>query len=130
MKVICKNKSALFAQGNVTPSSEEGGLITFPLSFCGLHTIQSNEIFKDTLKFPVDDSVKSIGNIVSNTQGKIFTAEDFEITEDTLRFKTTKTRFANRHEAVVEIVKTNDGLVKKISATLSISQLKHLWTNV
>ena len=121
MDVICKNKSALFGQGNVTRSSDAPESTTYPLSFCGLHTIQSNEIFKDTLKFPVDDSVKSIGNIVSNTPGKVFTAEDFEITEDTLRFKTTKTRFANRHEAVVEIVKTNDGLVKKIPTTFSIT---------
>jgi hypothetical protein len=121
MIVTCKNGSALFAQGLVTRSSDEPTSTTYPLSFCGLHTIQSDRIFKDVLKFPIDDSVKSIGNIVSDTPGKVFTAEDFEITEDTLRFKTTKTRFANRHVAVVEIVKTNDGLVKKIPATYSIT---------
>jgi hypothetical protein len=121
MIVTCKNKSGLFAQGGVTLSIDEPTSTTYPLSFCGLHTIQSDGIFKAVLKFPIDDSVKSIGNIVSDTPGKVFTAEDFEITEDTLRFKTTKTRLANRHVALVEIVKTNDGLVKKIPATYAIT---------
>jgi len=113
MIVICKNKSELFGQGDVTAFTPTPESVIYPLSFCGLHTIQSDGVYKNTLKFPIDDSVKSIGSIGSVTEGKVFTAEDFEFTEDAVRFKTTKTRILKDHVAAVELIKTNDGIVKK-----------------
>ena len=113
MIVTLKNKSELFAQGGVTGSGDSGGLITFPLSFCGLHTIQT--VYSDNidLNFPIDDSVNSIGNIVTLTSGKVFTDEDFEITGNRIKFKKVLTQYANSHRALIELVKTNGGVVKK-----------------